>query len=103
MQFEEIKVSASYQDCRRNLVEEEYTTHIRDIMACIREVIRDESLQENFLLYPTRKYMYQDGSEVRFWDDLDCGKDWWDIQVRFDDAAEEQQKNRLLTVICRPL
>jgi hypothetical protein len=53
-------------------------------MSCIKELIKDEHLLPSFVFYPVVKYVSMDGkfsSEKKMWDDLECGQDWWDIQV----------------------
>jgi hypothetical protein len=52
-------------------------------MAWLQEFIKDPALAKVFNWYPVRKYLVDEhGKETRLWDDVDCGEDWWDVQVR---------------------
>jgi len=62
---------------------EEFTVHIRDTMMWLRGLARDPDLAPHMVWYPRKKYINKDDGhgEAEFWDDLDCGSDWWEIQV----------------------
>ena len=44
-------------------------------------VVKDPKLCRLFSWYPVRKYIVKDGREIQILDDIDCGSDWWDVQV----------------------
>jgi hypothetical protein len=56
---------------------------VRPVMEWILELVKDRQLCRLFNWYPVRKYLVRDGEEVQFFDDLECGSDWWEVQVNF--------------------
>lgn len=50
-------------------------------MAWIRELIRDPLLRDDWEWYPYRNYIYEDGKEVRFYDEPLSADDAWDARV----------------------
>lgn len=64
-------------------------------MEWIRELLRDRDLSGYMNWHPVRKFMSEgnDGDEVEFWDDVECGQLWWRTMV----SAITSTRSRRLT------
>jgi hypothetical protein len=83
-QFDPHTIRASYISHDSEKVEEKYEVRTRNLMECVRELLQDAKLASRLHWYPTKKYICSNGESKRFLDDLECGEDWWGIQVCFD-------------------
>lgn len=53
-------------------------------MAWIRELLRDPALRDDWEWYPYQKFVFEDGKEIRCYDEPLSGEDAWEAQVLFD-------------------
>lgn len=51
-------------------------------MTWISEMVRDSNISRIIKWYPAKKYIVEEGVQLQMRDDIECGQDWWDIQVR---------------------
>ena len=81
-QFEEVVIQDSYINRYHELVTDEFTIHVRPVMKWIQEMVMDPTISRIIQWHPVQKFLIDDhGTIERFYDDMDCGKKWWDIQV----------------------
>ena len=73
----------SYESVNGYTVEEEFTLFVRSPWDWLTDLLCDPLLVSSVAWYPKRKYLVLNDHEERFWDDLDCGDDWWSTQVSF--------------------
>src|SRR5438046_1814637 len=82
-QFQERRFCCGYKSSTGEYVTEELVVHVRPAMNWILEHVEDPDLCRIFKWYPVRKFLVEDGEETQMWDDIDCGSDWWDVQIYF--------------------
>jgi len=83
IKFQERTISCSYKSSTGEVATEELVVHIRLVMDWIEELVSDAGLCPVFKWYPVHKFLVENGEEMPIWDDVDCGSDWWDVQVHF--------------------
>jgi Plavaka transposase len=52
-------------------------------MDWIKELVKDPMLAPILAWYPVQKFLIRNGKETQFSDDVNCGSDWWEIQVSY--------------------
>ena len=82
-QFQECKFNCRYKSTTGELVVEELVVHVHPVMDWIGELVKDHNICQIMKWYPVHKYLVKNREEIQIWDDVDCGSDWWDIQVCF--------------------
>lgn len=75
-------MSASYVSHNGELVTENYTSHICPVMEWISDLVTDTSLCQVINWFPQKKWLVDKDGKKELYDDLECGEDWWDKQVR---------------------
>ncbi|KAJ7938574.1 hypothetical protein B0H13DRAFT_1851525 [Mycena leptocephala] len=61
----------------------------RDLWEWILDIVSDPTLADLLLRYPVEKYVREEeGLIVRLYDDLNTGKQWWDVQDKLPAAIK---------------
>lgn len=76
-------IKSKYRASNGDIVEEEYTLHIRSLREWVVGLVKEPSLAPFFQWYPIRKYCEVSGRRQQFVDEPWTGSDWWDDQVSY--------------------
>ncbi|KZS96286.1 hypothetical protein SISNIDRAFT_407226 [Sistotremastrum niveocremeum HHB9708] len=64
------------------------TVTYRDPWEWLESLITDPIFAKKINWYPCRKYLHENGSRVRLYDDLETGDNWWNYQTDISPQAE---------------
>jgi hypothetical protein len=82
IQFQEHKVTESYRAKDGTTVTETFSFWCRPLMPVLKDLLSDPVIESSFERYPSKRYLIRNGDILDLIDDVDCGSDWWDGQVR---------------------
>jgi hypothetical protein len=71
-----------YVDRHGKARQETFKIHVRSPYLVLRELVKDPEFAKIMNWYPCRRYISINGApEVEMRDDIECGRDWHDMQV----------------------
>lgn len=81
MQFHKETIKSKYRAANKQVIEEEYTLHVRSLRDWVVGLVKDPSLAPFLQWHPMRKYREQGGQRQQFVDEPWSAEDWWEDQV----------------------
>ena len=62
-------------------MEETFSVELCSALDWVRDAVTNKHICKITSWHPYKKFLVVDGLEIEMLDDVDCGQDWWDIQV----------------------